>query len=103
MQATGLAAPRVVKASPAAERIRIGMIGLGIRGFGLFRTLLEMPDVDIPVGCDLYDGHLEAASEVTGNRIEVTKDYRKVVDRKDLDAVLIATPDHWHVPMVLDA
>ena len=52
---------------------------------------------------DVYDGHLCWAKEVTDGVIETTRDYRKVLDRKDVDAVVIATPDHWHIQMVLDS
>jgi predicted dehydrogenase len=56
------------------------------------------------VACDCYQGHLERAKETAGGKIETNfAQYKKVLDRKDIDAVVIATPDHWHLPMVLDA
>jgi predicted dehydrogenase len=62
-----------------------------------------MPDVNVVAGADLYDGHLQTAKEETGGRMKLGREYRAVLDNKEVDAVVIATPDHWHARMVLDA
>ena len=96
------AAPQL-KAAPANEQIGFGFIGTGIRGTQLMAEFLEMPAVKPVMVADLYDGYLQRAKEQTEGRIETTKDYRAVLDRKDVDAVVIATPDHWHKQMTLEA
>ncbi len=97
-----LAAAQAAKAAPS-ERVNLGFIGVGIQGSGLLRRFHAMPDVNVVACADLYDGCLENAREVTDGKIQTGKEYRAVLDRKDVDAVVIATPDHWHMRMVLDA
>jgi len=48
------------------------------------------------MAADCYDGHLAWAKEVTDGKIETSRDYQQLLDRKDIDAVVISTPDHWH-------
>ena len=91
-----------LKAAGKNDEIRMGHIGVGIQGMNLLRGFHSVPGVRNVVACDLYDGHLACARE-TAEGIETTKEYRKVLERKDIDAVAIATPDHWHHQMVLDA
>ena len=92
-----------MKAAGANDQIRLGMIGMGIRGSYHLKTLKPLPGVRLAMVADVYDGHLAWAKEVTDGAIDTTRDYRAVLDRKDIDAVVIATPDHWHMPMVLDS
>src|SRR5271157_4528595 len=92
----------LAKAAPS-DRVNMGFIGLGIRGNHLLRTFTRFPDVNPVAVADLYDGYLENAREVTDGRVWTGKDYRSILDRKDVDAVTIATPDHWHTRIVLDA
>lgn len=92
-----------MKAASANDEVRLGFIGLGIRGTYLLESFTSVPGVRAVVGCDAYTGHLDRAKEITGGKIETTRDYRAVLDRKDIDAVVIATPDHWHHRMTLDA
>jgi predicted dehydrogenase len=87
-------------------RIRCGFIGLGGMGMGRLRQFLAEPDVEAPVVCDVDAAHAAAAAaEVekrSGRAAETVKDFRRVLDRKDIDAVVIATPDHWHaLPAIL--
>ncbi len=100
--ATLVAAVSALKAAPA-DRVTLGFIGVGIRGSYLLRQFQAMPDVSVAAAVDVYDGHLESAKEVTGGKIQTGREYRAILDRKDIDAVVIATPDHWHTRMVLDA
>lgn len=97
----GKAVPR--NGQTGSSEIGMGFIGRGIRGTHLLRQFQALPGVRALAVADLYDGCLKAALEDTGNRAAATKDYRAVLDRKDIDAVAIATPDHWHTRMVLDA
>lgn len=97
------AAPRLVKAAGPNDQIGMGFIGVGIRGDFLLRSFQRVQGVRPVIAADLYDGYLAHAKEVTSGAIETTKDYHAVLARKDVDAVTIATPDHWHRQMVLDA
>ena len=104
-----------------SDRIRVGVIGLGSRGFNLIDDLLNLPDVEIPVVCDVdrrhyrdrpwgsngpvygrdpAQSHIDAKS---GRRPEAVTDFRDVCQRDDLDAVIVATPDHWHALCTLTA
>lgn len=67
------------------------------------QAALHCPGTEIVAACDLYDGRLIAAKEYAHKEIFTTKDYRAILDRKDVDAVLIATPDHWHAKITQDA
>ena len=95
--------PMQVKAAAAYDRIRLGFIGSGLRGSQLLADFIKAPGVTPVMVADVYSGCLQRAKEQTDGEIEITKDYRAVLDRKDIDAVVIATPDHWHKKMTLDA
>lgn len=90
------------KAAPApGDQVTIGVIGAGIRGLEDMRTAVSA-GAKIAMVCDLYDGHLRRAQEIISG-VPTTRDYRQVLDRKDIDAVLIATSDHWHAPVAIAA
>jgi predicted dehydrogenase len=91
-----------LKAAGPNGQVGMGFIGIGIRGMYLLEAFKGVPGVKPLVACDVYDGHLERAKEVAPG-IETTRDYQSVLKRSDIDAVVIATPDHWHHRMVLDA
>jgi predicted dehydrogenase len=97
------ASPMPRPASPA-DRVNVAFIGFGIRGNILMEAARDTGQVNLVVASDCYQGHLDRAKERTGGKIETNfAQYKKLLDRKDVDAVIIATPDHWHLPMVLDA
>jgi predicted dehydrogenase len=92
-----------VQALAANDTINIGLIGVGGRCHHLLKSLVNVPKVRIAGVCDIYDVHLDNARKVADPKAFATKAYKELLDRKDIDAVLIATPDHWHVPITIDA
>jgi predicted dehydrogenase len=102
VQPAGASGPaRPQKPVAAGDKVTMGVIGAGIRGIEDMRTILEAGG-NVAMVCDLYDGHLRRAQEIQANT-PTTRDYRAVLDRKDIDAVLIATSDHWHAPIAMAA
>ena len=86
----------------ALDRVNIGWIGCGGRGRFVANHLLQLPNVQILAVCDVYQTNAQRARELAGSQAQVYQDFRHVLDRQDIDAVLIATPDHWHaIPTVL--
>ena len=85
------------------DQVQIALIGAGGMGNADAQTAISVPGVKLIAACDLYDGNLSAAKKTYGNDIFVTKDYREVLNRKDIDAVIVATPDHWHKDISVDA
>jgi predicted dehydrogenase len=87
----------------AAETIRIGLIGVGGRCRHLLSALVKIPDVRVVAACDVYDPNLHGVDGQIDPAAYHDRDFRALLDRKDIDAVLIATPDHWHVPITIAA
>jgi predicted dehydrogenase len=95
----------------AGKRLRVGMIGTGNRGSSLLKIALMFEDVDIPALCDINKENLASAQDlvVTSGRKKPDdysageEDYKRLIDRDDIDAVLIATPWEWHTPMAVYA
>jgi predicted dehydrogenase len=87
----------------ANDRIRIATIGFGGMGSGDTAHAVLIPGVELAAVSDIYDGRLARAKEIYGGQIFTTRDYREVLARKDIDAVIIATPDHWHSRISIDA
>lgn len=86
------------------DRVNLGFIGFGIRGNILLEAAKETQQANLLEVCDCYRGHLERATERTEGKISTNfAQYKKLLDRKDIDAVIVATPDHWHKQIVLDA
>lgn len=85
------------------DNIQIALIGAGGMGNADAKTAISVPGVKLVAVCDLYDGRLEDAKKTYGKDIFVTKDHREIVTRKDIDAVIVATPDHWHKDISVDA
>ena len=100
----GAAAPMLLPASAvgANDRVSIALIGAGGRGRGVMAAFRELGS-PVPAVCDVYDPNLARGIEAADEGAQGYRDYRKILERKDIDAVLIGTPDHWHVRMMLDA
>jgi predicted dehydrogenase len=91
------------RALGANDRVRIGLIGTGGRCMYLAELLKGLPGNEIVAACDVYEPRRLEAVEKMGPQTKPASDYREVLDRSDIDAVVIGAPDHWHVPMTLDA
>lgn len=104
-QATlGLAAAGVSAAPAASDRFVVGFIGTGNRANAALIPQFQFnPSFRIAALCDVYKPNLEQAADRVGGNVDTYGDYRRVLDRKDIDVVVIATPDHWHVPMLIEA
>lgn len=87
----------------ANDQVNIAIIGMGIMGFSNAFWSLKVPGVKLVAVCDLYTGRLDHAKEKFGKEIVVTKNYQELLDRKDIDAVIIATSDHWHDRISIEA
>jgi len=91
-------------AVPPSDTARFAIIGTGIEGCSLLISSLSIPGIECVAAADLYDGRHIAAKEALGGKdIETTRDYRRLIDRKDVDVILCATPDHWHRRIVEEA
>ena len=102
--AAASAAPLFLSSSAkgANERVNMALIGAGGRGRRVTESFIELGAKCAAVA-DVYEPNLNKGLEVAGDDAKGYGDYREILDRSDIDAVLIATPDHWHVPMMLDA
>ena len=90
------------------DQINVALIGAGGRGQGITASALKIPGIKLVAVADCYDGRLAHAKELWGagtsnGGIDTTRDYKQVLDRKDVDAVIIGTPDHWHRQASVDS
>jgi len=86
----------------ANNQINLALIGSGIQGIYDTQSALEVDGIKLVAVCDLYTGRLDRAKELWGDALFTTRDYRELLNRKDIDAVIVATPDHWHKKIVID-
>src|SRR5262249_19882137 len=92
-----------IQAKDANDTIQVGLIGCGGRCAHLVQSVVKVPKVHIAAVCAISDSHVNAAKKWGDGKQTATKVYKEILDNKDIDAVLIASPDHWHVPMTVDA
>lgn len=88
---------------PQGERVRFASIGVGIQGSTLLRATMGLPQGQCVAACDLYDGRHTQAQEITGQPLKTTRHYHEILDDKNIEAVIVAVPDHWHRQVVIDA
>ena len=87
-----------------SDRVRFGMIGIGMQGSGLLSGAITIPGIECVAAADLYDGRHTLAKEITGNAsLPTTRHNQELLDRKDIDCIVAAVPDHWHRRVVVDA
>jgi len=101
--ATGMTALAATRVFGANEKIRLGLIGAGERMKGLIESAKKAAPCEIVAVSDVYGPHRDLFKERSGGLATTHLDYREVLDNKDVDAVIIASPDHWHLRMALDA
>jgi predicted dehydrogenase len=99
--AATLAASRSVLG--ANDRVQMGIIGTGMRGNQVYQSFMHNKDVTFVTACDVQKGKLDKFVADSGTKMTAVGDYRRVLDNKDVDAVLLTVPDHWHSPMVIQA
>jgi len=87
----------------ASDNINLALIGAGIIGVQDTLTALKVPGTKLVAVCDLYDGRLQEAKTRWGIDLFTTRSYKEIISRQDVDAVIIATPDHWHQQISIDA
>jgi predicted dehydrogenase len=97
------ALPASARAHAANERIRLGFIGVGNRGDQVLDAFLTHADCEVIAFADVYEPYLEPANRKAGGKATLYHDYRKLLEHKGLDAVIVATPDHWHALQFVDA
>jgi predicted dehydrogenase len=86
-----------------SDRVRFGMIGVGMQGSGLLANAITLPGVECAAACDLYDGRHTLAREIVRPDLPVTRRYQELLANKDIDCIVAAVPDHWHKQVVVDA
>ena len=97
--ATALSYSRILGAN---DRVRLALIGCGSRGIGDMNNFIKIGTVDVPALCDVYGARIDEARKAAANA-KGYADHRQVLDLKDIDAVIIAVPDHWHTAITIDA
>jgi len=100
--AAGVLATPGARAS-ASDRVRIGVIGAGLIGTRHLLDFAAQPDVDVVSIADVEPSRAEAARQRAGGRPEAVFDFRRLLDRTDIDAIVVCTPDHWHALMTIMA
>ena len=107
LTAAGLTAAALLTESSrgfaANDALQVGLIGVGGRCKHLLRSFPQLPNVKITAVCDVWDQNLAEGKKLADPQAFATRHHEELLARKDVDAVLIATPDHWHVPLTVAA
>src|SRR5437764_949480 len=95
--------PLPLQSTPPSDRVRFGILGIGMQGSGLLTNAIHLPAVECVAAADLWDGRHELAQEIVGSKIPTTRRYKELLNNKDIDAIVMAVPDHWHKQIFVDA
>jgi predicted dehydrogenase len=101
--ASGNANTKIEAPKQEISPVRLALIGKGGQGTSDTRTALKVPGVKLVAVCDLYDMRLQDAKREWGNEIVVTREYKDILSRNDVDAVIVGTSDHWHQKICIEA
>ncbi|HET7840704.1 MAG TPA: Gfo/Idh/MocA family oxidoreductase, partial [Terriglobia bacterium] len=91
------------KAAGANDKFVVGVIGTGRMGRDNLADFAKQSDVEIALVCDVFGPNLDLGLKESQGKAKTCKDFREVLDRKDIDVVIVATPDHWHALMAVEA
>jgi predicted dehydrogenase len=110
LQSAPLAVPALAQGpasaqTPAApsDRVRVAVVGCGGMGRNDLQDFQRQPDAEVVAVCDVFTPSAEFARQLTGGKAQIYGDFRRILERKDIDAVVVATPDHWHALMEIEA
>ncbi len=94
----------LTQAVAPSDRVRFGMVGIGMQGSNLLPSSIQLPGVECAAACDLYDGRHTLSRELTNSpTLPVTRRYQDLLANKEIDCIVAAVPDHWHKQIVVDA
>ena len=94
--------PSRLEMTAPSDRVRFGIIGVGMQGNGLLSTAVGLPGTECVAAADLYDGRHTLAKEIAGQNITTTRHYKELLDNKEIDCIVAAVPDHWHKQVFVD-
>jgi predicted dehydrogenase len=94
--------PSKLEMTAPSDRIRFGIIGVGMQGNNLLSTAVSLPGSECIAAADLYDGRHTLAVEIAGTKITTTRHYKDLLDNKEIDCIIAAVPDHWHERVFVD-
>ena len=94
--------PSKLEMTAPSDRVRFGIIGVGMQGNGLLSTAVNLPGTECIAAADLYDGRHTLATEIAGTKITTTRHYKELLDNKEIDCIIAAVPDHWHKQVFVD-
>src|SRR5512145_2724460 len=103
LKATAAAAVVSQRVLGANDRIRMGVIGTGSRGTIVNALFRKHADCEFVAACDVRETRLNTLIKQIQGKVDAYGDYRRILERKDVDAVLVTTPDHWHSPITVEA
>ncbi|HUL77209.1 MAG TPA: Gfo/Idh/MocA family oxidoreductase [Vicinamibacteria bacterium] len=90
-------------AAAPGDRVRFGIIGVGMQGSALLASAIQLPGVECVAACDLYDGRHALAREIVGPGLRTTRHHQELLDDQGIDCLIAAAPDHWHKRIVVEA
>src|ERR1700686_3550024 len=94
--------PLPLQSTAPSDRLRFGIIGVGMQGSGLLTNAIQLPGLECVAACDLYDGRHTLAKEIAGSKVTTTRRSQELLENKDIDCIVAAVPDHWNKRVVVD-